>query len=461
MSAHSCHHGAVNHKNQADVILHAFDWPYQKVADHAQQIALLGYHSVLISPPMKSPDDQQWWMRYQPQDYRVIDNPLGNKTDFVAMLQALTLAGIKLYVDVVFNHMANEAHLRSDLNYPNADIMQQYQQQADYFREQTLFGDLSHPLFTEADFEAAFAITDWLDAKQVQTGRLTGGEGDPGLPTLAPTPHVIAQQRAYLQALKQLGVQGFRIDAAKHMQSQHLQQVWSDDICQDVKVFAEIITGGGQGHPEYETFLAPFIQHPQFKAYDFPLFHTLLNVFKHGSGMQQLLNMEQQGQCLAAQQAITFAVTHDIPNNGIFRSQMMTPEQELLVYSYLLGCSDGTPLIYTDLNPSQDFNTLGQARWQHSWYNASLINMIHFHRQVHGEPSSLLYCDDIALVIARGDGQVPKGIVAINKGQTELTIAIPNGHYQVIVGGDDLLQQDSQQLYLIVPANSSVMLLCQ
>lgn len=437
----------------ADVILHAFDWPYQKVTTEAKRIAQLGYHSVLISPPMKSPHSPEWWNRYQPQDYRVIDNPLGNTQDFKTMLEALSQHGIALYVDVVFNHMANESHLRDDLTYPNSETLRQYKEQQEHYESLKLFGDLSTPLFNEEDFEPAFPITNWLDASQVQTGRLTGGEDDPGLPTLAPTANVIQQQQSYLLALKELGVKGFRIDAAKHLSANHIQKVWTDQVCQGVKIFGEIITDGGVGKAEYETFLRPFLDQTHFDAYDFPLFHQLLNVFKYGESMESLLDL--QGQSIDANRAITFAVTHDIPNNGIFRNQMMTPQQESLVYCYLLGCSDGAPLIYADLNTSNDLDTLGFPRWENSWHENNLVKMIQFHNQVHAQPSQVLECSDDVLITLRGTQDNPVGIVAVNKGNREHQIHLPTDKLSVWLGGDDLLLND----HLTIPANSGVMLL--
>lgn len=444
---------AVSAVSSADVILHAFDWSYQKVTSEAKRIAQLGYDSILISPPMKSPNFLEWWNRYQPQDYRVIDNPLGNTLDFITMQQALNQHGIALYVDVVFNHMANESHHREDLTYPNSETLIEYQKQSEYFESLKLFGDLSKPLFTQEDFEPAFPITHWLDAKEVQTGRLSSGENDPGLPTLAPTANVVAQQQAYLQALKNLGVKGFRIDAAKHLSPTHIEKVWTKEICQGVKIFGEIITDGGAGKAEYEIFLKPFIQQTSFDAYDFPLFHRLLNVFKYDEGMGSLLNLPEQEQCLDPKRAITFAVTHDIPNNGVFRNQMLSPQQEQWVYCYLLGCSDGAPLIYTDLNTSHDLDALGYPRWEQSWHDNSLIKMIQFHKHVHGQPVQVLECSDDVLVILRGTEENPMGIVAINKGQDDHQIKLPTHQFNVWLGGDDLLRQT-----LTLPAQSGIML---
>lgn len=440
---------------QADVILHAFDWPYQKVTEEAERIAQLGYQSVLISPPMKSPDEEKWWMRYQPQDYRVIDNPLGNTLDFIAMIEALKQQKIKIYVDVVFNHMANEAYLRSDLNYPNQTILAQYQAQPEHYERLRLFGNLSQPLFTNNDFEAAFPIKNWLDVKEVQTGRLSGSDTDPGLPTLAPTDNVIKQQQHYICALKKLGVNGFRIDAAKHLSAQHIEKVWTPNICADVRVFGEIITDGGVGKAEYEIFLQPFVKHTSFDAYDFPLFHSILNVFEHNTSMKSLLSVAENGQCLASDRAITFAVTHDIPNNDIFRNQLMSPQHEQLAYCYLLGACDGSPLIYTDLNTSNDYDSLGHPRWMRSWYDNNLVKMIHFYKHVHGEPIHVLACGNELLVLLRGSIEAAKGIVAINKSNEEFQVNLPVAQYSVLLGGDDLLSQHT----LTIPAQSGLMLM--
>ena len=197
---------------KSNVILHAFDWKYGDITRKANEISKIGYKTVLVSPPMKSlksTPETAWWQRYQPQDYRVIDNELGNTTDFKNMIAELKVYGLRVYVDVVFNHMANESRKRKDLQYPSAEDIQQYQTNSEYYEKQKLFGDLSKPLFTEDDFLEAFGITDWDNRWEVQNGRLSGGPDDPGLPSLALNKHVIEQQQAYLRALKELGVKGF------------------------------------------------------------------------------------------------------------------------------------------------------------------------------------------------------------------------------------------------------------
>lgn len=398
----------------SDVILHAFDWPYTKVTKQAEQISQLGYKSVLVSPPMKSlkhSSGTKWWQRYQPQDYRVIDNQLGNTQDFTLMVNTLCRHGLLTYVDVVFNHMANESDIREDLTYPNALDLQSYQSNKEYFEAQKLFGDLNEPLFTESDFVEAFGIKNWRDKWQVQNGRITGGPKDPGLPTLLDNDYVVKQQQAYLTALKEIGVKGFRIDAAKHMTIDHLKKVWTDAITHDVHIFGEIITDGGATQAEYELFLEPYLKHTRLGAYDFPLFNTIAKAFTPKGSFTSLIDPYCFGQALSNRRAITFTVTHDIPNNDVFMDHIMEEDSERLAYAYILGRDGGVPLIYSDLDTSGITDRSGQPRWQDQWESDYLRCMIMFHNYVHGEKMKMVEANDDLLVFTRGH----KGIVIINK----------------------------------------------
>ncbi len=205
-----------------DVILHAFDWCYADVMKNAPLIQELGYKSVLVSPAMKSlrapkgsdrASRTQWWQRYQPQDYRMIDNQLGDTFDFIAMVKTLKQHGLRTYVDMVFNHMENESIIHSDLTYPHEQDLTYYQNEPEYYESIRLFGDLSKPLFDENDFVEAFGIKNWKDTWEVQNGRITGGASDPGLPTLLDDDNLVDQQGAYVTTTQDRRVKGFRIEA--------------------------------------------------------------------------------------------------------------------------------------------------------------------------------------------------------------------------------------------------------
>lgn len=444
----------------ANVILHAFDWPYALVAQRADEIFAAGYKSVLVSPPMKSLKQAQgtkWWQRYQPQDYRVIDNQLGNTQDFTRMVDVLNQRSIYVYADVVFNHMANESHQRLDLQYPAKDVLESYQSDSDYYEEIKLFGDLSKPLFIEDDFVEAFGIEDWQDKWQVQNGRITGGPTDPGLPTLRVHKRVVEQQQHYLKALKALGVKGFRIDAAKHMTLEHLQKVWSKDICEGIHIFGEIITDGGATKPEYDIFLEPFLAETRLGAYDFPLFQTMFDAFEAKGSLKSLVNPYCFGQALSENRAITFAITHDIPNNDVFANLVMPDKTEWLAYSYILGRDGGVPLVYTDLDTSGLTGVNGKPRWVDAWNDERMIARIRFYNLMHGKTMQVIEASEDLLVFARGK----EGIVVINKSKRSQKV-------QIAVSGEwlDLLSCEKHQaekgtLNLTVPGEESLMLVAE
>jgi alpha-amylase len=443
-----------------DVILHAFDWPYKRVTQRAQLIAEAGYKAVLVSPPMKSESHRRgtpWWQRYQPQDYRVIENQLGDTRDFKKMVAALQANDLWPYVDVVFNHMANESNIRSDLQYPSAPILKRYEKKLNYYRGIQLFGDLSQPLFNDHEFVDAFSICNWYDPWQVQHGRISGGPHDRGLPTLAPTERVIRQQREYLRAMKALGVKGFRIDAAKHMTMDHLQQVWSSDITDDVHIFGEIITDGGATAEEYRLFLKPYLEHTELGAYDFPLFQTVFNAFKQSGDLTTLVNPYCFGQALSPTRAITFAVTHDIPNNTMFNGLIMEDWAEDLAYSYLLGRDGGVPLIYTDLLRNKSGAKPQPSRWYDVWNDKAMVAKITFHNQMHGLEMEFLTCEPDLLAFARGD----KGVVVLNKSEHSQLLVLDRpqsltdlitGKCFVVIDGKVHIEIAAKQSYMLVVA---------
>ncbi|MCG6201272.1 carbohydrate-binding module family 20 domain-containing protein [Psychromonas antarctica] len=388
----------------ADVILHAFDWKYSEVAAKAAEIAEIGYKEVLVAPPLKSDsNNSQWWARYQPQDLRVIDNNRGNKEDFQNMINALNAHGVKTYADIVINQTANE---RGNSTYfPGADTINDYMNNSGYWEKQKLFGDLSNNLYTPGDFHAEFCISDWTSVWESMNGRICGGNGDRGLPDLDPNDWVRAQQRSYLQAIKNMGVKGFRIDAAKHMTTWHINQVFTDSIKQDMYLFAEIITGAGSGNIDYDTFLEPYLRETTHSAYDFPLLKTLRDAFSSNGSLTALANPKSWGGAIDGMRALTFTITHDIPSNDGFRYQIMSETNEHLAYAYILGRQEGVPMVFSDATG------VDNGRWVNDYKQDNLKAMVKFHNSVQGADEEVLYSDQCALVFRRGQA----GLVGINK----------------------------------------------
>lgn len=394
---------------RADVILHAFNWKYSEVETKAQAIKDAGYKAVLVAPAYKSAGSE-WWGRYQPQDYRVIKHSLGDTETFASMIRALDLKGVRVYADVVPNHMANEAAQRSDLNYPGSAVLASYASNSSYYNAQRLFGDIRYNFLGVNDFGPASCIQNYLDVWQVQNWRLCNGAGDAGLPDLIGNSWVVSQQQQYLRALKALGVKGFRVDAVKHMKMAHVNALFSSDIKSGVHVFGEVITSRGSGDAEYSSFLQPYLNQTDHGAYDFPLHGSLREAFRFGGSMSALVNPQAVGQALPGARAVTVAVTHDMPNNpGIFGWMILNPDDETLAYAYLLGRDGGVPMVFSDHGESRP--DLYGSRWNNAFQRSDLKAMIKFHNAAQGSDMQVLSYSDCHLLFRRGN----RGIVGINK----------------------------------------------
>jgi len=288
-------------------ILHAFDWRYSEVIAEIESIARAGFSAILLPPSLHTQHGINntpgpWFLRYQPFSYRHIYNGLGTKSELINLINIAKKHNIKIYADLLCNFMANEGCNRG-LKYPN--LMTELPDNPEY----TLIGaELNLSVFDENDFEPAQYIKDWNNVDQVQNGRLSGSDTDLGLPKLKCNDNVIATQKAYIDALLDIGVTGFRIDAAKHLKEHHFHAL-VNHIPNDCYVFGEIITNGGRNTDEYERFLAPRL-HAPIKYYDFPFFHTAFRLIKEknfGRLEETLASIDDVGG-----KGIAFYTNHDI-----------------------------------------------------------------------------------------------------------------------------------------------------
>ncbi len=237
------------------VTLHAFNWKYQDIIDSLDSIHATGYGAILIPPPLYSdPNGDAWWQRYQPKDYRVLLSHLGGKQDLEALIAACHAMNppIRVYADLVINHMANES--REDrLTFPGKAELERYRQNPDLYEENRLYGDLSEGLFSPWDFNQAGEIEghEWGDRGAVQYQNLSG------LPDLKDSDWVLGQQRQMVGALVEMGFDGFRVDAIKHITERMVDNLADKPAFRDKFWFGEVLTGSD--HDE-RTFLQPFLQ---------------------------------------------------------------------------------------------------------------------------------------------------------------------------------------------------------
>lgn len=208
-----------------DVFVHLFDWRWPEIATECETVlGPAGVAAVQVSPPQEHSitPSFDWSERYQPVSYSVARSRSGTGAEFQDMVTRCAAAGVGIYVDAILNHMTN---------FPSPGVG----------THGTAYTKYEYPgLYTAANFHTPCGITDYSSPRNVQDCELYS------LPDLdTGQPYVRQKLADYLVALARMGVAGFRVDAAKH-----IQQVELDDI-----IDRATITLVGEGRPIPYVFL--------------------------------------------------------------------------------------------------------------------------------------------------------------------------------------------------------------
>lgn len=203
-----------------------FQYNWRSVARECTEV--LGpndFAFVLLSPAQEHIRGEQWWTSYQPVSYR-LDSKLGSREEFVEMVETCSEQGVQVIADAVINHMAG---IDGGTGVAGTDFS--------HYEYPGLYG---HDDFHHCDLTPDGNIHNYRDQEQVQTCNLSN------LADLATgEPHVQDTIAGFLDELLDVGVAGFRIDAAKHMHVDDVATVL-DKVDGDPVVVSEVIRGGGE-----------------------------------------------------------------------------------------------------------------------------------------------------------------------------------------------------------------------
>ena len=211
------------HMAAGDVFVHLFEWPWPDIATECEQVlGPAGFTAVQVSPPEEHSitPSHDWSERYQPVRYNIARSRSGDSAQFVDMVSRCRAVGVGIYVDAVINHMTNSPSPGTGSN-------------------GSAYTKYDYPgLYSPADFHPACTVTDYSNAANVQDCELLS------LPDLnTELPSVRDTIAGYLIKLARVGVAGFRIDAAKH-----IQQVSLDSI---FRIVDSTLTAEGRPIPYY------------------------------------------------------------------------------------------------------------------------------------------------------------------------------------------------------------------
>lgn len=230
------------HAAAGDVFVHLFEWKWTDIASECEAVlAPAGIKAVQVSPPQEhslEPPNYPWSERYQPVSYSIDKSRSGTRAQFIDMVNRCKAAGVGIYVDAVINHMTN---------FPSPGVGS----------NGTAYSKYNYPgLYTPADFHTPCALTNYASAENVQDCELFS------LPDLNTGLSSVQQKIAdYLIMLARLGVAGFRIDAAKHIQQVELDNIIArvnNTLAADGRAlpyfFLEISAGNGEALSERDYF---------------------------------------------------------------------------------------------------------------------------------------------------------------------------------------------------------------
>ena len=194
---------------QDGVILHAFCWGYDDIKENLAAIAAAGYTAVQTSPVQQPKDysastniSGQWWKLYQPVSLSIADNSwLGTKTDLRELCAEADKYGIKIICDIVSNHLGAFEDASTKLD----DEVATYEPVL-YNGAASIVGNpYFHQNFKTANDSDAALTTQGISSAcpDLNTGNKT------------------VQQKVadLLKECIDCGVDGFRFDAAKHIET--------------------------------------------------------------------------------------------------------------------------------------------------------------------------------------------------------------------------------------------------
>jgi alpha-amylase len=370
-----------------DVTATLFEWSFSSVAKSCTDtLGPKGYGFVEVSPAQEHIQGWQWWTSYQPVSYKIAGR-LGNEASFAAMVSTCHAAGVKVVADAVINHMSagsgtgTGGTVYSKYNYPG------YYQDWDF-----------HSCRTN--------ISNYGDRFNVQNCELVGlADLNTG------SSYVQATIAAYLNHLSALGVDGFRIDGAKHIAESDLAAIKSRLTNPNVYWAQEVIAGAGEA-------VQPSEYTPTGDVDEFRAAFDLKRMFT----ADKLTYMSSWGQSwgyLASDEARVFVDNWDTERNGSTLNYNYG-NTYTLANVFMLAWPYGSPNVYsgytfTDQNAGPPnggtVNACYSDGWkcQHAW--RQIANMVAFRNAVRGTSVTNWWSNgNNAIAFGRGSA----GYVVIN-----------------------------------------------
>lgn len=410
------------------VMLHAFNWSYNTIKENLPAIAAAGYTTVQTSPVQQPKDYStsgdvtgQWWKLYQPISFHIAEKSwLGTKDDLKSLCDEADKYGIKIICDIVSNHIAN-----ADEDRPETVSNQVKKYEPEFYKKRRTY---TRTYKGDANDSSVQAVVQGHVSKC------------PDLVT-----NDTAVQGYIINLLKECidcGVDGFRFDAAKHIETEddgeYASDYWKNITTSassyytqktgdDLYIYGEILNNCGADR-SYSSY-TKYINVTDNRTGD----AVLYNVTK---GKASTATNAKYKSGVAASNAVLWAESHDTyegssGSSGFSNTADVSDENVVKAWAIVASRKDSTALFFARPGTA----LMGNISTDSTYKSTAVSEINKFHNLFVGQSEKLGSSGDIAYV-ARGTS----GIVLSNCKGTNASVSISgtglaDGKYTDTVSG--------------------------
>lgn len=418
------------------VMLHAFNWSYNTIKENLPAIAAAGYTTVQTSPVQQPKDYStsgdvtgQWWKLYQPISFHIAEQSwLGTKDDLKSLCDEADKYGIKIICDIVSNHIANADEAR-----PDSVSNQVKKYEPEFYKKRRTY---TRTYKGDANDSSVQAVVQGHVSKC------------PDLVT-----NDTAVQTYIVNLLKECidcGVDGFRFDAAKHIETEddgeYASDYWKNITSSassyytqktgdDLYIYGEILNNCGADR-SYSSYTR-YINVTDNRTGD----AVLYNVTK---GKASTATNAKYKSGVAASNAVLWAESHDTyegssGSSGFSNTAGISDENVVKAWAIVASRKDSTALFFARPGTA----LMGGVSTDTTYKSTAVSEINKFHNLFVGQSEKLGSSGDIAYV-ARGTS----GIVLSNCKGTNASVSISgtglaDGKYTDTVSGAEFTVANS------------------
>lgn len=403
---------------ESGTILHAWNWSFNTLKQNMKDIHDAGYTAIQTSPINQVKEGNQgnksmsnWYWLYQPTSYQIGNRYLGTEQEFKEMCAAAEKYGVKVIVDAVINHTTSDyAAISNEIK--------------------------SIPNWTHGNTQ----IKNWSDRWDVTQNSLLGLYDWNTQNT-----EVQAYLKRFLERALNDGADGFRYDAAKHIElpddGNYGSQFWTNITNTSAEFqYGEILQDSASRDAAYANYM-------NVTASNYG--HSIRSALKNRN--LSVSNISRYASDVSADKLVTWVESHDTYANDEEESTWMSDDDIRLGWAVIASRSGSTPLFFSRpegggsgvrFPGKTQIGDRGSALFK----DQAIIAINAFHNAMAGQPEKLSNPNGNNQVFMNERGS--HGVVLANAGSSSVAInastKLPDGKYDNKAGAGSFQVTDGK-----------------